>query len=425
MKKRILTILLVAIMTMVCTTNVFASSNDPIAAADMLHELELFNGIGTDTDGTPMYALERTPTRQEAVTMLVRLLGKEKEATDSNWEIPFTDVSEWARPYVGYAYNNGLTNGTSNTKFSGNQGITATEYITFVLRALGYESGKDFEWNEAWKKSDSLGFTDGQYSNKTNFTRGDVAVISNNAMLIKGKDKDITMLDSLVDSKAITREMADKYLNQPVKAEKITLSEYSCRIKAGGTKSIFATVLPDNAENKSIVWKSHDTKVATVKDGIITGISAGKTAVTAKTSNGRIIACYVTVYEAIPLDINLISAKLVIPSVGTNNSCFNLLITNNTGTTVVLNDIIYGNGKLCYNHGLNNKSVSFPIDVELENGKSYDIFASRNYSLDYGLMGMRKDMYLDNNSKAKFVIEYDGVNYNGECDIYGNTTFSK
>ena len=51
--------------------------------------------------------------------MLVRLLGKEEEALAGNWDLPFTDVSKTsaAYPYIGYAYANGLTNGTSATTF--------------------------------------------------------------------------------------------------------------------------------------------------------------------------------------------------------------------------------------------------------------------------------------------------------------------
>lgn len=51
-------------------------------------------------------------TRSEAVTMLVRLLGRENEALSGKWETPFTDVPAWAEPYVGLAYENGLTTGT-------------------------------------------------------------------------------------------------------------------------------------------------------------------------------------------------------------------------------------------------------------------------------------------------------------------------
>jgi hypothetical protein len=83
------------------------------------------------------------------------------------------------KPYIGYAYTNGLTNGTSATTYSGTNTIRANQYIAFVLRALGYESGKDFEVSTSWELADELGVTDGSYNaSTTTFTRGDVAKIS-------------------------------------------------------------------------------------------------------------------------------------------------------------------------------------------------------------------------------------------------------
>ena len=119
------------------------------AAADRLYTLGLFNGVGDGQDGTPDYALERTLSRQEAVTLLVRLLGAEEEAKNGSWYLPFADVDDWARPYVGYAYANGLTNGLSDTVFGGTQPVTAAQYLTFVLRAMGYISGVHFSWDTA------------------------------------------------------------------------------------------------------------------------------------------------------------------------------------------------------------------------------------------------------------------------------------
>ncbi len=172
-----------------------AASEEAQEAAELLYELGLFSGTGTDENGDPIFELDRAPTRHEAITMLVRLLGKEPEALAGVWELPFTDVSAWAKPYVGYAYTNKLTSGTSATTFSGNNTVSAAQYITFVLRALGYNSESDFRWNSSWELSDRLGITDGRYNASTeNFTRGDVAVISASALYATLKDSEKTLL---------------------------------------------------------------------------------------------------------------------------------------------------------------------------------------------------------------------------------------
>ena len=111
MKRKLMLILLtILLMAGMCLPVFAAGVSDPAAknAADSLHALGLFTGTGTGADGKPNYDLNRAPTRQEAVTMLVRLLGKEEEAKAGCWQTPFTDVVSWAAPYVGSAYENGL-----------------------------------------------------------------------------------------------------------------------------------------------------------------------------------------------------------------------------------------------------------------------------------------------------------------------------
>ena len=166
-----------------------AAESEAQEAAQTLYDLGLFKGTGTDAAGKPVFDLNRAPTRAEAVTMLVRLLGKEDEALAGDWNTPFTDVADWAKPYVGYAYANGLTTGVSETSFGGNQAVTAAQFLTFVLRALGYESGKDFSWDSAWTLTDTLGMTSGQYNAKTNgsFLRADAALVSVFALSTAGK----------------------------------------------------------------------------------------------------------------------------------------------------------------------------------------------------------------------------------------------
>ena len=73
------------------------------------------------------------------------------------------------------------SSGTTATTYSGTNPIKANQYITFVLRALGYESGKDFQVGTSYLLSDQLGITSGEYANASAFTRGDVAKISLNA----------------------------------------------------------------------------------------------------------------------------------------------------------------------------------------------------------------------------------------------------
>lgn len=205
-RKRIFSLVICLVMLINLAVPAFAASSEATAAAEKLYELGLFKGTGDNADGTPNFSLDRAPRRDEAVTMLVRLLGKEEEALAGSWNIPFPDVDDWAKPYVGYAYANGLTNGVEGNLFGSALTIDATQYLTFVLRALGYISGTDFKWNAAWELSDAIGLTDGRYNEASNksFTRGDVAIISCNSLgLGQRMSLDSVLADVNAEKKAL------------------------------------------------------------------------------------------------------------------------------------------------------------------------------------------------------------------------------
>ena len=207
---------------------------DPVlATAEKLYPYGLFVGTGAAEDGSIQFELDRTPRSTEAITMLVRLLGKEEEAKAGSWTTPFTDVPKWAEPYVGYAYANGYTNGTGAAKFGSDDDVSATRYISFVLSALGYEKGMDFQWNKAWELSDALGITGGEYADGGTFTRGDLALISYNALDAELKDEGVTLRAYLTQEQESGGETGegDSGGSGETGGETVT---YACRI-CGGT----------------------------------------------------------------------------------------------------------------------------------------------------------------------------------------------
>lgn len=210
MKKKFLAALLALSLTVSLSVPGFAAEEDPgSAAAQTLHDLGLFQGVGDNADGTPNFALDRVPTRAEGVTMLVRLMGKDAEAKAGAWTTPFTDVADWAAPYVGYAYANGLTKGTSDTTFSGEATTDAAQYLTLALRAMGYKDGEDFQWDSPWTLTDKLGITDGTVGPGSKFSRADIATTSFKAMAAKCKDGK-ALIEHLIDAGVCTPEQAEK-----------------------------------------------------------------------------------------------------------------------------------------------------------------------------------------------------------------------
>lgn len=75
----------------------------------------------------------------------------------------------------------------------------------------------------------------------------------------------------------------------------VQISHGTLQLYAGQNSTLKATVLPDNAVDKTVTWQSSDTKiVAVTKDGAITCLAAGQATVTAS-CGGKSASCVVTV----------------------------------------------------------------------------------------------------------------------------------
>ncbi|MBP5583371.1 MAG: Ig-like domain-containing protein, partial [Bacteroidales bacterium] len=76
----------------------------------------------------------------------------------------------------------------------------------------------------------------------------------------------------------------------------ISLDKSTLEISVNGSGVLTATVEPDDATNKTVIWHSAGESIATVTNGIVTGVAAGVTTITATTEDGNFFAiCDVTV----------------------------------------------------------------------------------------------------------------------------------
>lgn len=86
-----------------------------------------------------------------------------------------------------------------------------------------------------------------------------------------------------------------------VKVEQLALDTTMLQFKVCENKvyMLRATVLPENAENKTLRWESADPNVATVDAGLVTPVSIGTTTITVATTDGSNLTavCTVTVLD--------------------------------------------------------------------------------------------------------------------------------
>ena len=192
-----------------CGSYHFALSDKPDrnAMAEALQSLSLFRGTGSGIGSG--YELEKTPTRAEALIMLIRMLGEEKAALACTASQPFIDVPDWCAPYVAYAYEKGYTNGYTATSFKPAGAVNAYQYTEFVLRAMGYSSAANKDLSDTLLRAVNAGvLTDGDAAmlQSAAFLRAQLVYISYYALEADLPDGSQSLADYLMDLGVFTRD---------------------------------------------------------------------------------------------------------------------------------------------------------------------------------------------------------------------------
>ncbi len=99
----------------------------------------------------------------------------------------------------------------------------------------------------------------------------------------------------------------------PVEVTGITLNKLTGSVQVGGTLTLIATVEPAGATD-AVIWESSDTTIATVKDGVVTGVKAGTVNITAEAGSKK-ATCKVTVTELPPVEVTGITLNKLTGSV--------------------------------------------------------------------------------------------------------------
>lgn len=82
----------------------------------------------------------------------------------------------------------------------------------------------------------------------------------------------------------------------PVPVAGISLDQVAVALDVHTTIQLIATILPANADNKTVIWKSSDERVAAVDRGTVTALASGTATIRATSQDGTYTAeCIVTV----------------------------------------------------------------------------------------------------------------------------------
>lgn len=163
---------------------------------------------------------------------------------------------------------------------------------------------------------------------------GLVTAVGYGSTAIKAADETGTVFD------ICTVTVPEPITEPEIAVESISIDKEHIELEEGELAQLIATVMPENASDKTVSWTSSDRSVAEVdEDGFVFGISKGTATITGTASGGgHSVSCEVTVIEANPViiddpsdeDSTIISADSIRANAG-DTVDIKLSISNNKG----------------------------------------------------------------------------------------------
>ncbi|ANQ52367.2 family 16 glycosylhydrolase [Flammeovirga sp. MY04] len=189
-------------------------------------------------------------------------------------DIQTTDV---ANGNYGVTVNNGsvaqnitlAANTTYTITASGKVKSDGTKAYFGINEAISNELVKNYEFTSTSFDNGSITFTTGgqEASYRLWFWSSTEASVDN-FQIVEGDEGDIVV----------------------VPVDGVSLSASSVSIYETATANLSATVTPSNASNKGVTWSCSNTNVATVSNGVVTGVNEGTATVTVTTNDGNFTA---------------------------------------------------------------------------------------------------------------------------------------
>ena len=180
------------------------ASNDHQEAIEVLQTVGIMTG---DQNGN--FNPDGSITRNEMAVVMAHLLNLDYDYYRGT--NPFTDVPEWAAPYVAACAAEGVVAGIGNGQYGGDQKVTAAQASLMIMKALGYfQNAEDFgtDWQVATIRQASYInlFNNINATAESALTRGQVAQLVLNGLKAKmvdfTGDKGIQIGDVTVGYKA-------------------------------------------------------------------------------------------------------------------------------------------------------------------------------------------------------------------------------
>ena len=118
-----------------------------------------------------------------------------------------------------------------------------------------------------------------------------------------------TITVKTLDGSNITKTCQVNVIRTPIKVTEVKLNVSNREIdlsRDNHTSILIATVVPSNADNQNLIWESSNPEIATVSNGVVTGITEGEAAIVVKSAENPNIeaVCKINVIRGLKITSN-------------------------------------------------------------------------------------------------------------------------
>lgn len=180
---KILTIIIIVFTFSIAQASAAVSPELQNESANNLVKLNIMTGYGDGSLG-----LQNKIKRSEFFTLVVRMMGYDKDTDVSSTKITFKDLDKnhWAYNYIRLAVKYKLATGYPDNTIAPDNYVTYAEALIVLVRVLGYEKTLSGKWpDNVLDRSSQLGLNNNvDLASNKQITRGEISVLVNNSLTV-------------------------------------------------------------------------------------------------------------------------------------------------------------------------------------------------------------------------------------------------
>ncbi|MCH5242638.1 MAG: Ig-like domain-containing protein [Muribaculaceae bacterium] len=294
--------------------NVTLSLRDILFTAEDGSDMNLTGSPATDVDikvpasGISLDAKDLTIEIRESVYLTATVTPSNSSDTDIIWTSDAPGIASVDNGKV-----TGVSVGTANiTATCGNVFATCKVTVKYPMPTSIAVSSESLALKEGETSNLTYTLTPSDAVTTVTWTSADssVATVDNTGKVTAIKEGQTSITVTTAEGQTATCTV--KVSKNIVIVSNITVTPSTAQVKVGETATLTATVTPDNATDKTVTWSTSDASVATVVNGVVTGVKVGSVTITATASNGKSASATVTVTPPSPTAISVSPTTLAL-----------------------------------------------------------------------------------------------------------------